>query len=58
MEVFRVSLLSLRLEGEEALKSGFHLPKKFVFLLHLKPFQNDTKCLLFHLKSSFGSQDI
>ena len=25
---------------------------------NLKPFKNDEKCFLFHLKSSFRSQDI
>ena len=33
-------------------------PKKLCYLLHWKPFKNDEKCLLFHLKSSFRSQDI
>ena len=32
--------------------------KKFCYLLHWKPFKNDEKCFLFHLKSSFHSQDI
>ena len=27
-------------------------------MLHWKPFKNDEKCFLFHLKSSFRSQDI
>ena len=27
------------------------------YLLHWKPFKNDEKCFLFHLKSSFRSQD-
>ena len=34
------------------------LPKKLCYLLHWKPFKNDEKCFLFHLKSSFRSQDI
>ena len=38
------------------LKSGSHLPKEFV--LFGKPVKNDEKCFLFHLKSSFRSQDI
>ena len=32
--------------------------KKLCHLLHRKPFKNDEKCFLFHLKSSFHSQDI
>ena len=33
--------------------------KKIYFYLHqLKPFKNDEKCFLFHLKSFFCSQDI
>ena len=32
--------------------------KKLSYLLHWKPFKNDKKCFLFHLKSSFSSQDI
>ena len=28
------------------------------YLLQRKPFKNDEKCFLFHLKSSFPSQDI
>ena len=40
-------------------KSVSHLPKRFYFyLLQWKPFKNDENCLLFHLKSSFRSQDI
>ena len=31
--------------------------KNLFYLLQLKPFENDEKCL-FHLKSSFRSQDI
>ena len=31
---------------------------KVCFLLHWKPFKNYEKCFLFHLKSSFRSQDI
>ena len=35
------------------------LSKKYLFcLLPWKPFKNDGKCFLFHLKSSFCSQDI
>ena len=32
--------------------------KKLRYLLHWKPLKNDEKCFLFHLKSSFCSQDI
>ena len=32
--------------------------KKMFYLLQWKPFKNDKKCFLFHLKSSFRSQDI
>ena len=35
------------------LKSDSHLPKKTCYLPHWKPFKNDEKCFLFHLKSSF-----
>ena len=40
------------------LKSDSHLPKKLRYLLHWKPFKSYEKCFLFHLKSSFRSQDI
>ena len=47
----------LRLEGK--FKAGFSPSKKnFVYLLQWWPFKNDGKCFLFHLKSSFRSQDI
>ena len=39
------------------LKSESHL-KKLFYLLQWKPFKNDEKWFLFHLKSSFRSQDI
>ena len=39
------------------LKSDSHFPKKLCYLLHWKPFKKDEKCFLFHLKSSFRSQD-
>ena len=40
------------------LNSNSHLPKKKMrYLLQWKPFKNDEKCFLFHLKSSFRSQD-
>ena len=41
------------------LKSDSHLPSKnLCHFLDWKPFKNDGKCFLFHLKSSFCSQDI
>ena len=40
------------------LKSDSYLQKKFVLLLDWKSFKNDEKWFLFHLKSSFHSQDI
>ena len=41
------------------LKSNFRPPKKKMFyLLQWQPFKNGEKCFLFHLKSSFRSQDI
>ena len=41
------------------LKSESHPPKKTMFFLfHRNPFKNDQKCFLFHLKSSFRSQNI
>ena len=39
------------------LRSDSRLPKKLCYLLDWKPFKNDEKCFLFHLKSSC-SQDI
>ena len=47
------------METQNDLKSDSQLPKNFLFyLLHRKPFKNDEKCFLFHLTSSFGSQDV
>ena len=46
---------SLRSQG---LKSDSHLLKNLFYLRQYKPFKNDEKCFLFHLKSSFCSQDI
>ena len=41
------------------LKVGLSPSEKVSFyLLQQKPFKNDEKCFLFHLKSSFRSQDI
>ena len=38
---------------------GVSPPKKYLcYLLHWKAFQDDGKCFLFHLKSSFSSEDI
>ena len=40
------------------LNSDSQLPNFFFYLLQWKPFKNAEKCFLFHLKSSFRSQDI
>ena len=40
------------------LKSDSHLPKNLCYLFDLKPFKNDEKCFLLHLKKSFRSQVI
>ena len=40
------------------LKSDSHLPKKLFCLAQWKPFKNNEKCFLLHLKSPFRSQDI
>ena len=41
------------------LKSDFHLPEKFCGTCLIEsPLKNDEKCFLFHLTSSFRSQDI
>ena len=41
------------------LKVGFSPSKKiFYYLLQWEPFKNNEQCFLFHLKSSFRSQDI
>ena len=37
---------------------GLAASKKDFYLLQLKPVKNGEKCFLFHLKSSFLSQDI
>ena len=39
-------------------KVGVHLPKKFCYLLHWKPFKNPEKWFLFRLKSSCRSEDV
>ena len=54
VEGFQVTLWNITIKI--TLKSGSHLPKEFV--LFGKPVKNDEKCFLFHLKSSFHSQDI
>ena len=38
-------------------KVGLSIPNKMFYLLQWKPFKNDHKCFLFHLKNSFRSQD-
>ena len=40
------------------LREDSHLPKKIIHLLQWQLFKNDEKCFLFHVKSSFRSQDI
>ena len=40
------------------LKSDSHLANFFFIFALMIAFQNDEKCFLFHLKSSFRSQDI
>ena len=48
-----------RKTSRERLKSDSQLPKKNLhYLLHWTYFKNDEKYFLFHLKSSFRSQDI
>ena len=39
-------------------KVGLSPSKKLYYLLDWNPFKNDEECFLFHLKSSFRSQDI
>ena len=41
-----------------SLKPDCHFPKKLFYFLQWKPFKNDEKCFLFHLKSCSHSQDI
>ena len=43
---------------EKTFKVGFSPSKRIFYLLQWKPFKNNEKYFLFHLKSSFGSQDI
>ena len=50
--------MKLRSLSIKSLNSDSHLPKIFCYLLNLKSFKNDEKYFLFHLKSSFRSQDI
>ena len=40
------------------LKSDCHLQKRLIYLLQLKPFEIDEKCLLFYLKLTFYLEDI
>ena len=35
-----------------------HLPETLLYLLQWKPFKNDEKCFLFHLRNSPCSQDM
>ena len=37
---------------------AFIFQKKLLYLLQSKPFKNDEKCFLFHLKSYFRSRDV
>ena len=44
---------------QKVIKVGLSPSKKILcYLLDLKPFRSYEKCILFHLKSSFRSQDI
>ena len=44
---------------KDTIKVGLsHAKRKLCYLLDWKPFKNDEKCFLFHLKSFFRSQDI
>ena len=44
--------------SSQSVKAGPSPSKKIsLYLLQCKPFKNDEKCFLFHLKSSFCSQD-
>ena len=47
------TLLEGKFTGCITLKSDFQLAEKFALLLQLKPFKNDEKCFLFHLKNTF-----
>ena len=46
------------LQDFDLIKVGLSSPKKLRYLLHWKLFKNDEERFLFHLKSSFLSQDI
>ena len=52
-EIFQI-YNSVTLKSNSQKKSS----KKLSYLLYWKSFENDEKCFLFHLKSSFCSQDI
>ena len=58
MKIIEESCLGRTLGKKCLLKSYSHLPKKMCYLLHWKPFKIDEKYFLFHLKSSFRSQNI
>ena len=65
LKVWMLSFLNIRSSRLEVsckkvfFNSNSRLPKKNLFcLLHWKPSKDDAKCFLFHLKSSFCSQDI
>ena len=51
-------ILEERVYSNVKIKLDSHLPKKLFCLLQWKPFKNDEKWFLFHLKSSLRSQDI
>ena len=57
MSIEATQNLSCFLHCIQHLKSHSHLPKH-IYLLQWKSFENHEKCFLFHLKSSFCSQDI
>ena len=49
----------MKLQENSRIKVGFSPSKKnYFYFLQWKPFKNDEKYFLFHLKSSFRSQDI
>ena len=57
----RINLLSTKLKvsgGNCCLKLDTHLPNKFLLFASLKALKSYEKCVLFHFKSSFRSQNI
>ena len=52
---FNISLIS---SINQLIKVGLSPYKEIFYLLQGKPFKNNEKCFLLHLKSSFHSQDI